>query len=351
MTLSIASCTSPAGPTAPDPAVLFYARDGSLYVSELNGGPPRKLTDGPGDTQPAPSPDGKQVAFVRRPVAEDPGGELWVLDLESGQSHRLVDPAALVPKFEGDRPGVEYPRWSPTGDRIAFLKATFGGGGFLLTAAADSGVVLAPDKPLFADPEYSWSPDGSRIAWIEGRSDVRPVDVAVFTVGGSSTAVATDTNAGSVSFDRDGRSVVFANGDATGSAVTAIPFALRTGGIYAVDPTASPAPLLTGPGYYSDVHALRSGEFGFTQSGATSPDEQSVTISVLGSDRKSRTLADTWADAPPPAWAADGGIAFIGKSAQRPLLVLQVGEAARQIDSGADSMAWGFRPAGGTGAG
>lgn len=343
---AVASCSAPAGPTAAAPPALFYARSGSLYVSDLTGGPPRKLTDGPGDTQPAPSPDGKQVAFVRRPVPDAPGGELWVLDLESGRSKRLVDPAALVPAFDGDRPGVEYPRWSPTGERIAFLKATFGGGGFLLTASADSGMVLAPDKPLFADPDYSWSPDGSRIAWIEGRSDVRPVDVAVLTVGGSSTAIATDTNAVSVSFDRDGRSVIFANGDATGNAVDAIPFALRTGGIFAVDPSASPTPLLTGSEYYSGVHALRSGDIGFTQSDPASPGERSATIRVLGSDRSPRTLADTWTDAPPAAWAADGGVAYIGKSEQRPLLVQRGGETPRQVDSGADAMAWGTGAAG-----
>jgi len=337
--LTLASCTSPSEPATATNPVLFYARGGSLYVSDLNGAPPRRLTDGPGDTQPAPSPDGKRVAFVRRPVPDEPGGELWVLDLDSGASRRLVDPAALVPRFDADRPGVEYPRWSPTGERIAFLKATFGGGGFLLTAAADSGMVLAPDKPLFADPDYAWSPDGSRIAWSGGRSDVRPVDVAVLTVGGSSNAVATDTNAVSVSFDTDGRSVLFANGDATGSAATSIPFALRDGGIYAVDPGASPAPLLTGPGYYSNLHALRSGEIGFTQSDTDPTDNRSAMVRVLGRDRTPRTIADTWTDAPAPAWSG-GWVAYVEKSGQRSLMVRRGAEEPRKVDSGADALAW-----------
>ena len=337
---AVASCSTAPPPATSAQRALFYTRSGSLYISDPAGGAPRKLTEGPGDTQPAPSPDGKQVAFVRRSVPNEPGGELWVLDIESGRSHRLVDPAALVPVFDGDRLGVEYPRWSPTGDRIAFLKATFGGGGFLLTAAADSGMVLAPDKPLLADPDYSWSPDGSRIAWIEGRSDVRPVDVSVLTVGGSSTAVASDTNASSVSFDRDGRSVLFTNADATGNTLTAIPFALRAGGIYAVDPATSPASLLTGSGYYSDLRAMPSGDFGFIQSDETPSGARSATVRILGEDRSPRTLAETWVDAPAPAWASDGAVAYIGKSEQRPLLVLRGGGAPRQIDAGADAMAW-----------
>lgn len=336
--LTVASCTSSAGPAATPQPLLFYARGGSIYLSDLTGAPPRKLTGGPADSQPAPSPDGTRVAYVRRAAPDAPGGELWVLDLGSGQSRRLVDPAALVPRFEGDdRRGVEYPRWSPVGDRIAFLAATFGGGGFLLTAAADSGAVVAPDKPLFADFDYAWSPDGSRIAWIGGRSDVRPVDVGVLTVGGSSTAVATDTNAVAVSFDADGRSVLFANRDAAGSVFAAIPFALRGGGIYAVDPSASPAPLLTGPARYGDVRALQSGEVGFTESDER---DRSRVIRILGTDRVARTIADTGFDDPPPAWALDGAVAYVGKSGQRPLLVSRGPGAPKQIDAGAEAFAW-----------
>ena len=331
----LASCGTRQDRDTGPAALLFYARDGAIYVCD-HSGTPRKLTSGPGDTQPAPSPDGKRVAYVHRTAADEPGGELRVFDLESGQSRRLVDPAALVPTFEDERPGVEYPRWSPTGDRIAFLKATFGGGGFLLTAAADSGVVLAPDKPLFADPGYSWSPDGTRIAWVAGRSDVRPVDVGVLTVGGLSTAVATDTNAVSVSFDRDGRSILFSNGDATGDLFASIPFALRKGGIYAVDPSASPALLFGGTAFYSDVQALKTGEIGFTESDEKA---RTKTIRVLGSDRAPRTVAPTAFDAPPPAWADDGSLAYVGDSAERPLLVKADGDPQR-IDRGVEAFDW-----------
>ncbi|MEK0719707.1 hypothetical protein OSH89_18820, partial [Mycobacterium ulcerans] len=76
---------------------LFYAKAGSLYVSDPAGTPGRKLTDGPADTQPAPSPDGTRVAYVHKNSTSDYGGELWVLDLAedapAGAPHRLVDPA------------------------------------------------------------------------------------------------------------------------------------------------------------------------------------------------------------------------------------------------------------------
>ncbi|MEK1151820.1 hypothetical protein OSI87_19445, partial [Mycobacterium ulcerans] len=54
---------------------LFYAKAGSLYVSDPAGTPGRKLTDGPADTQPAPSPDGTRVAYVHKNSTSDYGGD------------------------------------------------------------------------------------------------------------------------------------------------------------------------------------------------------------------------------------------------------------------------------------
>ncbi len=73
--LVFAACTPPApttsqdatAPSTPDAVTtappllaqpaLFYSKAGSLYVSDPAGTPPgRKLTDGPADTDPAPSP-------------------------------------------------------------------------------------------------------------------------------------------------------------------------------------------------------------------------------------------------------------------------------------------------------
>lgn len=244
---TVAACAAPPPPAANGPdttnmPALFYSKDGAVYVSDPAGTPGRKLTDGPADTEPAPSPDGSRVAFVRKASRADGGGELWVLDLSTDGApasppRRLVDPAALVPTFGGDDPAastLDSPRWSPAGDRIAFLK-TAGGGGFLQTAAADTGAVQAPARPLYADRKYAWARDGKHIAWAGGRSDVSPVDVSVYSIGGGSQPVATGTNTASVGYADDGRSVLFANGDATGSLFSAIPFTLRGGGVYSVE--------------------------------------------------------------------------------------------------------------------
>ncbi|MCB0932978.1 MAG: PD40 domain-containing protein [Mycobacterium sp.] len=343
--LTVAACAGPSSSTAEQGSALFYASSGSIYVSAPVGAPGRKLTDGPTDTDPAPSPDGGRLAYVHKADPADAGGELWVLDVSSGAAKRLVDPAALVPKFEGDRPQAGSPQWSPAGDRIAFLKAGTGGGGFLLTADASTGSVQPPATPLYADANFSWAPDGSRIAWVGGRSDVSPVDVNVLTVGGSSEAVVKDTNASSVSFGHDGRSVLFANGDATGDPFLDIPFDMRDGGIYGVEIPrtegpggAAPKQLLFGKMPFADVQALSSGAVGFTE---WSADQRTKTIQVSDTDRKTHRVAETRGDAPHPIWNDEESVAYVGTAEDRPLLVAHQEGAATTVAGGVEAFAWG----------
>ena len=348
-----AACSAPPAPpkvNGPDtehrPA-LFYAKDGAIYVSDPAGTPSRKLTDGPADTDPAPSPDGTRVAFVHKGSRADGGGELWVMDLSGGSApagapRRLVDPAALVPTFSGDDPSksaLDSPRWSPAGNRIAFLKSA-AGGGFLLTAAADTGAITAPRQPLFADEHYAWSPDGVQIAWTGGRSDVSPVNVNVWTVGESSTVLVVGTNATSVDFDVDRRAVLFTNGEATGPAFAETPFKFRAGGIFAYEPPpAPPRPLFSGTGSYDNVAALWRGAVGFTQ---WSADQKTKSIQVVKPGSAPHNVADTRGDAPAPQWVGDT-VAYVGTADDRPLLITTVESKnePQRIDVGADAFAWG----------
>jgi len=354
----VAGCSSPhkAGEpasTGPDTAhrpALFYAKDGALYVSDPAGSPGRKLTDGPADTDPAPSPDSSRVAFVRKGSRADGGGELWVMDLSNdsapaGVPRRLVDPRGLVPNFEGDDPArstVRAPRWSPTGDRIAFLKAG-GNGGFLLTASADTGKVEVPPRPLYADEHYAWAPDGKRIAWVQGRMDVSPVNVSVLTVGEGSQTIATGTNADSVDYADGGRSLVFVNSDANGSSYRATPFTLRDGGVYTVVPPAAPQSMFKGSGAYADVAALWKGAVAFTR---WSADQKTKSIELVKPGAAPTSIAETRSDAPPPRWAGET-VAYVGTADGRPLLITSPDDQSgtkkepQQIDVGVDAFAWG----------
>lgn len=345
--------STPSGATsAPQVAqpALFYSKAGSLYVSDPAGTPGRKLTDGPADTDPAPSPDLAHLAFIRRANATDYGGQLWVLDLSPvhtpvGKPRRLVDPAAVPPMFGEAPTQLTRPRWSPTGDRIAFLE-TGEGGGFLHVAAADSGEVVPADQRLFADDGYVWAPDGRHIAWTGGRSDVSPVDVNILAVGATSTVIVADTNASCVTYDNAGQAIVFANGDA--SSVPGIAFTLRDGGIYSVAapggaPANPPAPLMSifaGRGPYADIAALASGALAFTEWAADGSSKRLQFLDVQSSSPP-RKIADVSAEGSGPAWGAGDVVAYVDTSPDRGLIVTDAeNRTLRRVDTGVDAFAW-----------
>jgi TolB protein len=350
--------SAPSAPMVNQPGALFYSKAGSLYVSQPAGSPGRKLTDGPADSQPAPSPGLSRVAFVRKAKTDDYGGELWVLDLSpelepTGPPRRLVDPAALVHGSGGLPPMVASPRWSPTGHQVAFVDNPTGGavsGGVLLVAAADTGALAPrPSQPPdaawapFAGPDFAWAPDGGHIVWLNERSDVRPVDVNVLTVGGASTPVVSGTNAFSVTYAKDGKAILFTNGDATQMGSTP-EFALRTGGIYSVasdKPDAKPAPLFVRRGsYYSDLTALSSDAMAFTAQGAT---ETAKAIQVLdkGSSLPRTIVTDVTSAAQGPIWGVGDFVAYLDTSPETSLVVTDLdNRSPKRVDTGVDSFAW-----------
>lgn len=347
------SPTSAALSIGPKPArpALYYSKAGALYVSNPAGSPGRKLTDGPADTQPAPSPDGGHLAYTHKANASDEGSEVWVLDL-SPQGAVIGTPRRLVGKDELPAPvemlprKFESPRWSPDGKEVAFLELEEGGG-LLFVADAQTGAVPR-SQPLMFAKTYAWASDGKHIAWVGGRSDVRPVAVNVFTVGGGSTPVVKDTNAFDVTYGDDSQNVLFANGDATEISSAEPPFAISKGGIYSVatpaggpaDPPATPKPLVTGAAYYGDVAALASGAVAFTTADTTSASKKLQLLKDL-STQSSTTIGDVATDSPGPAWGPGDVVAFVDASPGRPLVVLDPQDRTpKEVDTEVDSFAW-----------
>lgn len=348
---TVAACSAPSASNQPPaeqdrPPALFYAKNGSIYVSDPAGTPGRQLTDGPADTEPAPSPDGTRVAFVRKQTRDDYGGQLWVLDLTAdgtpaGPPRRLVDPADLGPTFGGQPPKVGTPRWSPTGERIAFLRATPTPAGSLMTAAADTGAVLIGPEPPWVYLNYAWAPDGRRIAWVTGRSDVRPAEVGVLTVGGSSTVVATRTSAVAAAFGEGGKTVLFANADAP----DCCSFELKVGGIYSVPAdggAAAPGPLVRGSDSYTAVAVLHDGAVAFGVSNRGRPRVSGrASIEIFQPGKGAPEVVADYDGGPLPVWTPEGIVAYIGDSEEKPLMIMDRYErAARQVDTGADAIAW-----------
>jgi Tol biopolymer transport system component len=98
---------------------------------------------------PALSPDGKRIAFAAL-------GDLWIADVAGGKPARLT-------RTEADE---SYPRWSPDGRWLAYLCAAPEVGSEVRVLELEK-----PDMPrtilTARTTEFAWSPDGRRLAYAE----------------------------------------------------------------------------------------------------------------------------------------------------------------------------------------
>ena len=88
--------------------------ESTVYLVDIDGGDPRRLTLSEGsDTEPRWSPSGDRIAFTSTRGADDDRQQLWVLPVDGGEARRVTDVVG----------GVSEITWSPDGDRIAFVQS------------------------------------------------------------------------------------------------------------------------------------------------------------------------------------------------------------------------------------
>jgi dipeptidyl aminopeptidase/acylaminoacyl peptidase len=114
-----------------------------------------------GVSDPRISPDGKAIAVVvGRPNFDDnrTDSEIVLVDVASGKRRVLTH----------DRHSVGQPRWSPSGDRLAFLGATGGGKDAkrqIYVLPMDGGEALRVTDSPTGVLHFAWKPDGAEIAF------------------------------------------------------------------------------------------------------------------------------------------------------------------------------------------
>lgn len=146
--------------------------------------------------QPAPGPDGSEIAFVS-------AGDIWVVPASGGDARLLVS-------HEADD---ARPLYSPDGTRLAFLSNRNGDDDiYLLTLA--SGEVLRLTYSDGSEELDAWSPDGKWIYFADGRGDPggHPDIWRIPSSGGTPMRVLADRYAPEfhAAISPDGRTVAFA---------------------------------------------------------------------------------------------------------------------------------------------
>jgi dipeptidyl aminopeptidase/acylaminoacyl peptidase len=87
----------------------------TVYVVPVGGDEPRQFTVAEGvDSQPRWSPSGDRLAFVSTRGEDDDRPQLWVLPTDGGEARRVTDVVG----------GVAEIAWSPDGSKIAFVQQT-----------------------------------------------------------------------------------------------------------------------------------------------------------------------------------------------------------------------------------
>jgi hypothetical protein len=164
-------------------------------------------TDAEMELNPAISPDGKMVAFA----AGAPGHErIYVRQLSGGRT-------LLTSDLDGYH---DYPRWSPDGSTILFVRSTKAGGRSVYESAhlvpmigGAPRLLFAPEGGILASP--AWSPDGKMIAYGD------PVGLRVRPVqGGAARTIVSSSDLGkpqlhSPAWSPDGLYLAFLQGNPT----------------------------------------------------------------------------------------------------------------------------------------
>jgi len=154
----------------------------AVWLAAADGqSPPVQLTHDESAAQPAWSPDGRRIAFLRKTPANGRTG-VWVMPADGGEAWPITGSEDL-----GD---VTQFKWSPSGEQIAFLAAPWGAEKTQRLARRDDvvhwrvdfdfaqlhvvdvsgpGEPLNPARALTAGRRHvvglGWSPDGARLAY------------------------------------------------------------------------------------------------------------------------------------------------------------------------------------------
>lgn len=180
-----------------------------IFVMGPDGGKQDSVTSGiQYSADPAMSPDGTKIAFVR-------DNDIWVMNADGSKKRVVVDDP-------GDgQPIDESPSFSPDGKRVVFSRDTnlnVGTQDEILTVNLDTGkLVNLTQNGADLDDQPVYSPDGSKIAWIRNEQAPSPGPDEIFVMdadGGNQQNLSnygTDASTVWPDYSPDGSSIVFAH--------------------------------------------------------------------------------------------------------------------------------------------
>ncbi|HVP12008.1 MAG TPA: hypothetical protein VMV94_12575 [Phycisphaerae bacterium] len=137
-------------------------RNRSVFTMRTDGSDVVQVTDNPGtDATPVWSPDSRSILFTSNFETADHSSRLYIVGADGSNQHRLTS----------DTVDEAEPDWHPGTSRIVYERSDAQGGSQIYSVNADgSGLVRLTDGlPEHEGWHATWSPDGTRIAFVSGR--------------------------------------------------------------------------------------------------------------------------------------------------------------------------------------
>ena len=187
--------SEPSWPTpprwAPDGGQIIFAHGGVIYTVDSNGSALKSIHGGGTGNRsrygaPALSPDGSKMAYVKHRPQRESRDKLYRLEIATSKLDGSDE--SILTDMEGNYTNLS---WSPDGNHVVFahhlkIRMLSPDGSELRTIGGGEDVDRSPNYLGVDDdgPSVSWSPDGSRVAFV-GLEYWRGADTirSVYTIG------------------------------------------------------------------------------------------------------------------------------------------------------------------------